>query len=168
MELFGHKEKDEEIRLLREMLARERQQSNLLRIELSLHQQELLVLRDIDRKLGPAPPTTHLSFIRIAIGGIMPVGPATLAIGAKATATVLGFDQNGAPIAIDFTANPITWADDNEASVSDAPTTTSDPLTGVAAGVMNLTATCGGFTDTETVTVLAAVPVLSSVKISID
>lgn len=168
MEIFGHKEKDAEIALLRAMLEQERQQNHLLRIELSLHQQELLVLRDIDRKLGPVPPTTHLSFIRIAIGGIMPVGPATLAIGAKATATVLGFDQNGAPFVIDFTANPVTWADDNEAAVSDAPAGASDPLTGVAAGVANITATCAGFTDTETVTVPAAVPVLSSIKISID
>ena len=98
----------------------------------------------------------------------MPVGPATLNVGDKKTATVLGFDQNGAPFAIDFTANPVTWTDDNEAAVQDAPTGTSDGLTAVAPGVANLGATCAGFSDTEAVTVVAAAPKLSSIKISID
>lgn len=109
-----------------------------------------------------------LSFIKIAFGGIMPVGPFTLTVGATTVATVLGFDQNGNPMSIDFTANPVSWTDSAEAIVSDAPTATSDTLTGVSAGVMSLTATCAGFTDTETVTVPAVVPVLSSIKISID
>ena len=133
--------------------------------EIELAEEEVRLLRQIEKDVRPKT----LSYIKIAIGGIMPIGPATLAIGAKATATVLGFDQNGAPIKIDFTANPVTWKDDNEAVVQDAPAADgSDPLTALAAGVANLTATCAGFSDTESVTVPAASPVLSSIKISID
>lgn len=99
----------------------------------------------------------------------MPVGPATLTVGDKKTATVKGFDQFGAPFAIDFAANPVTWTDDNEAVVADDDTqTVADPLSAVAPGVANIGATCGGFTDTEAVTVVAAAPKLSSIKISID
>lgn len=100
----------------------------------------------------------------------MPVGPATLNVGDKRTLSVQGFDQNGAPIAIDFTANPVTWTDDNQAAVAeDAPgSTTADAVTAAAAGVSNFTAACAGFTDTEALTVLAVVPVLSSIKISVD
>ena len=98
----------------------------------------------------------------------MPVGPATLTIGQSKTATVLGFDQNGAPMTIDFTANPVTWTDPAETIVSDVPTTASDALTAVAAGTVPLTATCAGLTDTETITVVPQAPVLTSIKVSID
>lgn len=121
------------------------------------------LLREIARDLRPV-----LSFIKIAIGGIMPVGPVTLNVGDKKVATVLGFDQNGAPFAIDFSANPVEWVDDNEAAVQDAPTADQDALTAIAPGVANITATCAGLTDSETVTVVAQAPVLSSIKISID
>lgn len=122
------------------------------------------LLHEIAEDLKP-----KLSFIKLSIGGAMPVGPATIAVGAKLTASVLGFDQNGAPIAIDFTANPVTFTDDNEAAVQDtAGSTVTDPLTGVAVGVANIGATCAGFSDTEAVTVVAAAPVLSSIKISLD
>lgn len=137
------------------------------REELHLEREEVELLREILRELK-YQNRPKLSFIKIAIGGTMPVGPATLTVGDKKTATVLGFDQNGAPFAIDFTANPVTWTDDNEAAVQDAPTTTSDPLTAVAPGVANLGATCAGFSDTEAITVVAAAPKLSSIKISID
>lgn len=111
----------------------------------------------------------QLSFIKLAIGGIMPVGPATLTVGDKKTVSVLGFDQNGAPFAIDFNANPVTFSDDNQEVVADTPNSaTTDPITAVAPGVANISASCAGFTDTEAVTVLAAAPVLSSIKISID
>src|ERR1017187_4202942 len=60
-----------------------------------------------------------LRFIKFAIGGIMPVGPATLTVGDKKTLSVLGFDQNGAAFPIDFTANPVTFTDDNEAVLAD-------------------------------------------------
>lgn len=155
MGLFGHDHKDDE--------RRERQQEEE---ELRLAREEVALLREIVRELRHEK---RLAFIKIAIGGKMPVGPATLTVGDKKTATVLGFDQNGSPFAIDFTANPVTWSDDNEGSVADAPAADgSDPLTAVSAGVANLTASCAGFTDTETVTVLAAAPVLSSIKVSID
>lgn len=123
------------------------------------------LLREIAGDLKP-----KLSFIKIVIGDAMPVGPATLNVGDKRTLSVQGFDQNGAPIAIDFTANPVTWSDDNQAAVAeDAPgSTTSDAVTAAGAGVSNFTATCAGFTDTEALTVLAAAPVLSSIKISVD
>jgi len=99
----------------------------------------------------------------------MPLGPANLTVGDKKVATVQGFDQNGAPFAIDFTANPVTWSNDNQSAVQDAPASDgSDALTAAAAGVSNLSATCAGFSDTETVTVVAQTPVLSSIKISID
>lgn len=99
----------------------------------------------------------------------MPVGPATLNVGDKKTVSVLGFDQNGAPFAIDFTANPVTFTDDNESAVQDtAGSTVTDPITALAAGVANLGASCAGFSDTEAVTVLAVAPKLSSIKISID
>jgi hypothetical protein len=119
--------------------------------------------RDLDRIVGFLKP--RLAFIKISFGGNMAQGPVKLNVGQKTTASVLGFDQNGAPFAIDFTANPVTWADDNQAAASDAPAGATDVLTGVAAGVSNLTATCGGFTDTEQATVSAVVPVLSSIKI---
>jgi hypothetical protein len=108
----------------------------------------------------------RLSFIKIAFGGNMAQGPVKLTVGQKTTASVLGFDQNGAPFAIDFNANPVAWTDDNETSVQDStPTAPTDVLTALAAGVANIGATCGGFTDTEQATVSAVVPVLSSIKI---
>ena len=99
----------------------------------------------------------------------MPVGPATLTVGDKKTVSVLGFDQNGAPFTIDFAANPVTFTDDNQSAVSDTPgSNVTDPIIAVAPGVANIGATCAGFSDTESVTVVAAAPVLSSIKISID
>jgi len=122
------------------------------------------LLQEIAGDLSP-----KLSFIKLAIGGTMPVGPATLTVGDKKAVSVLGFDQNGAAFPIDFTANPVAFTDDNETSVGDtAGSTVTDPITALAAGVANIGATCAGFSDTESVTVLAAAPVLSSIKISID
>lgn len=134
----------------------------LLREEAALLKEENRILRQIrDGK--------KLSFIKISIGGKMPVGPVTLAVGDKKVVSVLGFDQNGAPIAIDFKVNPVVFTDDNQSVVQDTPDSpVSDPITALAPGVANLTATCAGFVDTEAVTVIAAAPKLSSIKISID
>jgi hypothetical protein len=124
---------------------------------------------DLDEIVGFLKP--RLSFIKVGFvstqirGGIMATGPVKLTVGQKTTATVLGFDQTGAPFTIDFNANPVTFTDDNQAVASDAPTPPTDTITGVSAGVANITATCGGFNDTEQVTVSAVVPVLSSIKI---
>lgn len=129
------------------------------------HEDRILehIEEDLDEIVGFLKP--RLAFIKIAFGGTMAQGPVKLTVGQKTTATVLGFDQNGAPFTIDFTANPVTWTDDNEAVASDAPTPPTDTITGVSAGVANITATCAGFNDTEQVTVSAVVPVLSSIKI---
>jgi len=156
---------------LRQQLCEEKEERTLLYEMLHDLGGQLKLLKHIDREVEEIEKDVRakLSFIKIAIGGSMPVGPATLNVGDKRVATVLGFDQNGAPMAIDFTANPVTWADDNEASVQDGPQPDgSDPITALAAGVANLSATCAGFSDSETVTVLAAAPVLSSIKVSID
>ena len=146
------------------------QRQLIYRILASLTKDETLLkedsefLKELSGQLQP-----KLSFIKLAIGGEMPVGPATLTVGDKKTVSVLGFDQNGAPFEIDFTANPVTFTDDNSSVVQDTPgSNVTDPITAVAAGVANIGATCAGFTDTEAVTVVAAAPRLSSVKISID
>lgn len=137
------------------------------REEIHLEREEVHLLRKILGQLEKQD-RPRLSVIKIAIGGRMPVGPATLTVGQTATATVQGFDQNGAPFAIDFAANPVTWTDSAEAVVSDVPTAASDPLTAVAVGTASITAVCAGLTDTETVTVIAQAPVLTSIKVSID
>src|ERR1700732_1456299 len=95
------------------------------------HDAELEVLRDIDKTEHEILKrlTPKLSYIKLAIGGVMPFGPATLSVGDKKVASVLGFDQNGAPFAIDFTANPVTFTDDNQTAVQDTPgSTVTDPL----------------------------------------
>jgi len=148
----GHKKPKhhdrEEVKILREIEEDEDEQT--------------ILLREIRDELKP-----HLRQIKIRFGGNMPVGPAVITVGQTTTASVIGFDQNGAPIAIDFTANPVSWSIDNSAIASSTPNPDStDTVVGVSAGVANLTASCAGFTDTETVTVTAVVPVLSSIKIS--
>lgn len=93
-------------------------------------------------------------------------GPVTLTVGQKTTATVLGFDQNGAPFPIDFTANPVTWTIDNTTFDSSTPQPDqSDVIASLAAGVANLSASCAGFSDSEVVTNVAVAPKLSSIKI---
>jgi hypothetical protein len=122
---------------------------------------ELALLELIESQLKPRP-----TFIKIQFGGTMP-GPVTLNVGQKTTATVQGFDQNGAPFAIDFTANPVTWTIDNASLDSSTPQPDqSDLIVSLAAGVANLTATCAGLTDTETITNVAVAPILSSIKIN--
>ena len=129
--------------------------------------EEDLILELEHRILGRLEP--RLSYIKLAIGGKMPVGPQTLTVGDQRTVTVLGFDQFGAPFAIDFTANPVTFTDDNDAVLQDtAGATVSDPVTAVAPGVANVTGACAGFTDTEAYTVVAQAPKLSSIKLSLD
>lgn len=126
--------------------------------------QEILLLREIRDRL---PSPAKLSFIKIAFGGDMPVGPVTLTVGQKVTATVQGFDQNGAAFAIDFTANPVTWAVDQSALDSSTPQPdSSDVIASLSSGTANLSASCAGFMDTEQVINVAQAPQLSSIKIS--
>lgn len=142
----------------------------LLRIE----RESLAVLKDIRRELR------HLAYIDIRFthshhhhhhpgGSIMPVGPATLAVGQSSAATVVGFDQVGAPFAIDFN-DPnfaVSWAVDDPAVLNLAPQPDqSATVTGASAGVANVTATCAGFTKTQQVTVTAPSPILSSIDIN--
>ncbi len=131
-------------------------------------EEAIKILKEIEEDLDElVAQGKKLSFIKIGTGEKHMQGPITIAIGGKSTERVLGFDQNGAPFAIDFTANPVTWSIDNAAIATSTPESdpSVDDLVGVSAGVANLTATCAGFSDTETVTVPAAAPVLSSIKI---
>lgn len=121
-------------------------------------------LEKIEKDIRPK----QLSFIKIAFtkGDHMALGPVTITVGQKSTATVQGFDQNGAPFPIDLTANPVTWAIDQSTLDSSTPAADgSDAIVSLAGGVANLTATCAGFSDTETITNVAVAPVLASIKI---
>lgn len=148
----------EELRLLREQVR------ELIQLHLD-EQQEINLLREIRDKL---PTPQKLSTIKLAFlkGDSMAEGPVTLSVGQTTVATVDGFDQNGAPF-----SGPVptpTFAMDNSAI---ATVDASGNVVAVSAGVANLTATvvtAEGVTlsDTETVTVTAAAPVLSSIKIN--
>jgi len=131
-------------------------------------QLETQLLREIIKLLHPHPPT--LSSIKLIFsGGPMPQGPVTISVGQKVTASVVGFDQNGSVFSGTIPAP--TFAIDNAAVATIDPT--SGITVGVSAGVANATASLTSaeglaLTDTETVTVTAVVPVLSSIKISFD
>jgi hypothetical protein len=131
--------------------------------------EEVKVLREIEEDLDELVAQgkrRRLSFIKIRFGGHHMLGPVTLTVGQKTTATVQGFDQNGAPFAIDFTANPVTWTLDNTTFDSSNPQPDqSDLVESLAAGVANLSASCASLSDSETVTNVAQAPVLSSIKI---
>ncbi len=98
--------------------------------------------------------------------------PQTITVGQTVEAFVVGFDQNGNP----YTgAIPTpTWTIDNPSFASiaaDANTPANEDVTGVAAGVANLTATVQGpngpLTDSEAVTVVVP-QVLTSVQIQFE
>lgn len=137
--------------------------------------EELEVLRDIDKELhkitGFLEPQLSSIKIRFTKGDHMAEGPVTLSVGQKTTATIDGFDQNGA--AFTGTIPPVTFSIDNSAIASSTPNSDgiSDVVAGVSGGVANLTASLTSaegkaLTDTETVTVTAVVPVLSSIKVN--
>jgi hypothetical protein len=154
---MGDYDEKKELQLLRDQVR------ELMDLHLDA-KQEITLLKQIRDRL---PVPGKLSFIKLAFGGDMAVGPVTLTVGQKTTATVLGFDQNGAPIAIDFTANPVTWTLDNTTLDSSTPQPDqSDVVASLAAGTANLSAACAGFTDTEQVINVAQAPVLSSIKIN--
>lgn len=101
-------------------------------------------------------------------------GPVILNQGQSTVATVLYFDQTGAPMPSTFVPPPVSFLIDNSTIASSTPgaDNQSDTVAYVAAGVANLTATVTGpngpLTDTETVTcnpVVVPPPVLSSIKI---
>jgi len=148
----------------------EKQELALLRAEVAeliqLHldeTQEIALLKQIRDRL---PQPAKLSFIKIVFGEMKMLGPVTLTVGQKTTATVQGFDQNGAAFPIDFTANPVTWTLDNTTLDSSTPQPDqADVVASLAAGTANLTAACAGFTDTEQVINVAQPPKLASIKI---
>ena len=131
-------------------------------------QLETQLLREIIRLLRPHPPT--LAAIKLVFfGGVMPQGPVTISVGQKVTASVVGLDQNGAVFT--GTIPPATFTIDNSAIAT--IDSTIGVTVGVSAGVANATASLTSaeglaLSDTETVTVTAVVPVLSSIKISFD
>jgi hypothetical protein len=122
--------------------------------------------------------TPQLSFIKIAFSrgdNIMAQGPVTLSSGQSTTATVLYFDQTGAPMPSTFVPPAVTYTIDNSAIASSTPGADgqSDQVAYVTAGVANLTAAVTSaeglaLSDTETVTdspIIVPPPVLSSIKI---
>ncbi len=140
-----------------------------------VQQRILRTLRVIAFEVHNATP--RLSEIKILFtkGPNMPTpGPITLAPGESAVASVVGFDQSGAPFT--GTLPPSTLSSDDTSGAI----VTFDPSTGatvaVAAGVANISAsltTAEGvaLSDTETVTVTEAPPpvqVLSSIKVAFD
>lgn len=99
----------------------------------------------------------------------MPVGPLTISVGQTFTASVVGFDQNGAPFTGTIPAP--TFSVDTSAVATVDPT--SGAGAGVSAGVANVSAALTSaeglaLTDTETVTVTAVASVLTSIKVSLD
>jgi hypothetical protein len=140
---------------------------------IELAERQLHVLYAIAREV--APP--KLTSIQIAFQGVhMPTaGPVTLTTaGQVVTASVLGFDQFGAPFTGTLPAATFTSSDTASAIVTFDPTT--GLTTAVANGVANITATLTtaeglALTDTEAVTVaIPVVPpptaVLSSIKVA--
>lgn len=126
----------------------------------------------VDQILVEVEPSPQLTNIKLAFGGNMSVGPVTLSQDTPNTvATVLGFDQFGAPFVIDFTANPVSFSLDDptqDTLVDNANGTANVTWLTPGGKTANLTATCAGFSDVEQINNLAIVvptPVLSSVKI---
>ena len=127
--------------------------------------EEVRLLRQIRDELK-----RRLSSIKIKFsGGNMAVGPVTLTVGQKTKATVVGFDQFGAP----FTGpipTPTFSLDNTTLDSGTADGVGGFDITSLAAGVANLTAsltTAEGvaLSDTETITNTAVVSVLSSIKV---
>jgi hypothetical protein len=139
-----------------------------------IEREELKVLREIEKDLDKLVKP-RLSFVKISFGGTMAQGPVTLSQGQSTTATVLYFDQTGAPMPDNFVPPAVTFAIDNPAIASSvtAADSKSDAVGYVAAGVANLKASVTSaeglaLSDTETVTCLpptVPTPVLSSIKV---
>lgn len=96
--------------------------------------------------------------------------PTTIDVGQTEVASVVGFDQNGQPF-LGSIPTP-AWAIDNPALATiaaDATNPANEDVTGVAAGVANLSVTVQGpngpLTDSEAVTVVVP-QVLTSVAIT--
>lgn len=152
----------------------ERIERKLLERLVDLSEHQIRLLRLIAKE--DAPPALTDIKIQFSKGTSMPTpGPITLTtVGATATATVVGFDQFGAPWTGPIP--PVTYANGSDAvatAVGNGDGLTA-LVTAVANGVDSLTAsltTAEGLalTDVETVTVAISAPpppVLSSIKIA--
>jgi hypothetical protein len=151
---MGYRQEDEEVQILRK-----------------IEKEDDRIADDLDKVVGFLKP--RLSFIKIAFtrSNIMAEGPVSLAVGQKTTASIDGFDQNGAPWT--GAIPPVTFTIDNPAFATSTPNSdnVTDVVAGVSAGIANLSASLTNaagtvLTDTETVTVVAAAPVLSSIKVN--
>lgn len=131
-------------------------------------------LRIIRREVAPPQLTTiQLVFSKGPTMGTPVAGPITLTTaGQTVTASVLGFDQFGAPFTGPIPTPTFSSSDTAGAVITFDPTT--GLVTAVANGVANITAsltTAAGLalTDTEAVTVAISsggTPVLSSIKVA--
>jgi hypothetical protein len=133
--------------------------------------EEIKVLQQIEEDLDElVAQGKKLSFIKIQFNsGVTMLGPVKLTIGQKTKATVVGFDQTGAPWT--GAIPPVTYALDQPTFDSSTPDgSNGDDIVSLAAGVANLVGSLTtveglALTDTETITNSAVVAVLSSVKI---
>lgn len=135
------------------------------RKEIHLLKEQVDLLKKILARLEPRLEGIQIHFSE---KNNMAPGPINLIVGQSVVATVLGFDQNGAPFAVDFAKNPVSWNEDNTAvAVSNPNNDGTANVKAVGVGTSNLSASCGGFSDSAQVNVAAAppTPVLSSIKI---
>lgn len=153
----------------------EKKEVELLEQSVRLEREEVGILKDIRKELGPR----QLSSIKLAFGGIKMatpvIGPVALNVGDAVTGSVAVFDQNGNPMPAGFVVPAVSYSMDNPAIASSTPNSDgqTDAVVALSAGVANLTAsltTAEGLTltDTETVTVtsVVVVPVASSIKVA--
>ena len=147
-------------------------QEQLAQIIQELHE-EAELLREENRILREIRQP-RLAFIKITFkrGNIMAEGPVAIQIGGSTVASIDGFDQNGAPFTGTIPSPAYSIDTPTIASIAPDANVANEDITGVTAGVANLTATVQGangpLTDTEPVTVLAAAPILSSIKLNFN
>jgi hypothetical protein len=134
-------------------------------------------LRIIRREVAPPQLTTIIiSFSKGNPMGTPVAGPITLTTaGQTVTASVLGFDQNGAPFTGPIPTPTFSSSDTAGAVITFDPAT--GLVTAVANGVANITAsltTAAGLalTDTEAVTVAigggGGTPILTTIKVAFE
>lgn len=92
---------------------------------------------------------------------VLSINPASIQVGQTAQATVVGYDQFGAPIA----TGPVIWLATNNAVISQ-----NGLITGASAGTATITANAGTFSAQATITIVGAptAPVLTSLSLSLN
>lgn len=92
-----------------------------------------------------------------------------LPLNASTTATLTVLDQNGTPITnFDFGANPPTWSDGPNVSLSPGPNPNDEVFTAVAAGQVDWSVTCAGLTATGSFQVEAPAQVPTSLSVEFN